>query len=406
MKRVIISMALLLTVGTAFAQQSAIKEANSAAKSGNFSKAEQLINQALTNPETMNLPETWNAAGLIQQMKGNKQMEQAVTRKTMDTMAVYNAALDMCKYFFKCDELAQKPDAKGKINNKYRKKNQGFMITERQNLANGGIYFYNLSFDDESQAAKALEFFDVYAKMYTSDMFADNATMKADTTAWQLAYYGCLSAQKAKNYDKIIELAPVAMKSGSVGSYAVSLLADAYKQKGDDTNFLNTVMDGMQKYPNNSMLFAYMIDYYSSKNNMGEAHKFADDMIAKDPSNYFYSYVKGYLFQNENKFEDALTWYKKSCEQNAEYPQSFSNTGLCYRLMAQDFSEKASVNVNDPQYAKDQATLKNFFKEALPYYEKARELAPNDKSLWLQGLYSIYYNLDMGDKFKEIEAMM
>ena len=42
-------------------------------------------------------------------------MENAYLRKPYDTLKVYNSALNMCKYYFKCDELAQIPNEKGKI---------------------------------------------------------------------------------------------------------------------------------------------------------------------------------------------------------------------------------------------------------------------------------------------------
>ena len=44
--------------------------------------------------------------------------------------------------------------------------------------------------------------------------------------------------------------------------------------------------------------------------------------------------------------------------------------------------------------------------EALPYYEKARELSPDKQDLWLNGLYSVYYNLNMGPEFEEIEQLI
>ena len=46
------------------------------------------------------------------------------------------------------------------------------------------------------------------------------------------------------------------------------------------------------------------------------------------------------------------------------------------------------------------------YEEAKPFYEKARALKPDQKDLWLQGLYRVYYNLNMGPEFEEIDKMM
>lgn len=78
---------------------------------------------------------------------------------------------------------------------------------------------------------------------------------------------------------------------------------------------------------------------------------------------------------------------------------------MIYCLQAQDFSEKATTDINDPKYKEDQATLKTFYEKAKPYYEKARELKPDQKDLWLNGLYRVYYNLQMGPEFEEIEKV-
>lgn len=74
MKKVLFSVVLLLAAGSAFAQEKAVKEAKSIANGTNpdFAKAEQLIQGALTNPETKDDPETWNVAGFIQRRRSEK----------------------------------------------------------------------------------------------------------------------------------------------------------------------------------------------------------------------------------------------------------------------------------------------------------------------------------------------
>lgn len=54
-----------------------------------------------------------------------------------------------------------------------------------------------------------------------------------------------------------------------------------------------------------------MIDYYSNNNKYDEAMQFADDMLAKDPNNTFYLYVKGYLYHNMKDYDKAIEFYKK-----------------------------------------------------------------------------------------------
>lgn len=427
MKRVLFSMVLLLAASFAFAQEKNVKEAKSIASGTNpdFAKAEGLINQALTNPETKDNAETWDVAGFIQKRRSEKEMESAYLRKPYDTIQVYNSALNMCKYYFKCDELAQVPNEKGKIKNKYRKANAAAILAERGNLINGGIQFYNVASQKEGDAAKednkkALEFFRAYIDIASNPMFEKENLLQTDTVLPQIAYYASLAAAKMEDYPSILKYAPYAKDDKEVGMYAMEFVSTALKAQGDTDKWLASLKEGIQKYPDHPFFFGHLIDYYSNNNKFDEAMQFADDMLAKDPNNTFYLYVKGYLYhnlytslKNEKKdqeaaeaLDNAIKYYVKTTDVDSNYAEAYSNLGLVYCLQAQDFSEKATTDVNDPKYKEDQETLKAFYEKAKPYYEKARELKPDQRDLWLNGLHRVYYNLNMGPEFEEIEKLM
>ena len=403
MKKIVFSVVLLLAAGFVFAQEKAVKEAKKIVNgtSPDFAKAEELINGALTNPETKDLAETWNVAGLIQRKRSEKEMEKAYLRQPYDTMQVYNSALNMCKYFFKCDELAQIPNEKGKIKNKYRKPNSSEILAERGNLINGGIQYFN-----QDKNKEALEFFGTYVDMLNQPMFADNEQVKNDTLMPQIAYYASLAAMKMEDYPSVLKYAPYAKDDKEVGKYAMEFVSTALKAEGDTAKWVISLQEGVQKYPDHPFFFGNLIDYYSNSKKFDEAMKFTDEMLAKDPNNAFNLYVKGYIYHNMEDYDNALTYYKKTIEIDPTYAEAYSNIGLIYCLQAQNFSEKASSDVNDPKYKEDQAALKGFYEQAKPYYEKARELKPDQKDLWLNGLYRVYYNLQMGPEYEEIEKLM
>ena len=394
---------MLLVTGFAFAQEKAVKEAKKIAGAVNpdFAQAEQLINGALTNPETKDQAETWNVAGFIQKRRSEKEMESAYLRKPYDTLQVYKSALDMCKYYLKCDELAQIPNEKGKIKNKYRKTNAATIKGERGNLINGGIQFFN-----ENKNKEALEYFGMYVSLPSQPMFAEDEELKADTLLPQIAYYASLAAMKMEDYASVLKYAPVAQDDKEVGKYAMEFVSTALKAEGDTAKWIVSLQEGVQKYPEHPFFFGNLIDYYSNSKKFDEAMAFADEMIAKDPANPFNTYVKGYLYHNMEDYDKALEFYKKTIELSPDYAEAYSNIGLIYCLKAQDYSAKATSDVNDPKYAEDMAKLKTFYEEAKPYYEKARQLKPDQRELWLNGLYRVYYNLQMGPEYEEIEKLM
>lgn len=403
MKKVLFSIVLLLSVNLTFAQEKAVKEAKRIAgeMKPNFTQALQLINGALKNPETKDNAETWDVAGYIQKRINEKEMEKAFLRKPYDTLKVYNSVLNMYNYYVKCDQLAQVPNKKGKIKNKYRNANSKSILAERPNLINGGIQYFNLN-----KNANALKFFAAYVDAATLPMMQKENLLQKDTILPQVAYYASLAADRAGNKDAVVKYAKFALKDKENGQFAMQLLTDAYKAKGDTAKWIEKLKEGIVKFPGNQYFFANLVDYYSSSNQNDKAMQFADDMLAQDPNNKLYLYVKAYLYHNMKDYDQAIKYYKKALDIDPTYAEACSNLGLVYLLQAQEYADKASTDINDPSYAKSQAEIKKFYESAKPYYEKARELKPDQKDLWLQGLYRIYYNLNMGPEYEEIEKMI
>ena len=403
MKKVLFSLAMLLVAGMAFAQVKNVKEAKAIANEMNpdFAKAEGLINAALVDPETKDDAETWNVAGLIQKKRSEKEMEKAYLRKPYDTVQVYKSALEMCKFFIKCDELAQQPNEKGKIKNKYRKPNGSAIMAERGNLINGGIYYYN-----QNNNKEALSYFGMYVDVAENPMLADQNLLKTDTVLPQIAYYASLAANNVEDFASVKKYATFAKDDKEFGQTAMQLISTALKNLGDTEAWIASLKEGLNKYPQYTFFFGSLIDYYNNNNKFDEAMSFADNMIANNPDNAFFIYVKGYLYHNMKQYDNAIKYYKEAIEKDANLAEAYSNLGLIYCIQAQEFSEKATADINDPKYNEDQETLRNFYVLAKPCYEECRKVAPERKELWLSGLQRVYYLLNMEKELQEIESMM
>lgn len=396
MKKLFLSLAFVLVAGGAFAQMDAVKNATKAGNKGDFATAESLIQQALNNPETANLADTWYAAGQIQQKKSAKQLENQVKRQNFDEAAMHEAALQMVKYFLKADEL---PDVKGKMN-AFTSKMASAIKADKGNLINGGIAMFNSQ--DEGTDAKALDFFGAYVDLANAPMFAKENWAVADTLMPTIAYYAALAGIRSENYPAVEKYAPIGQADKENGQNATEFLIEALKKQNKTDQMLNVLKAAIDKFPTNQAFFANMIDYYTSNEKYDEAQAFADQQIAKDPSNFFYNYVKGFLYSQQKNDDKAIEQYEQAIQKNPEYANAYSELGKSYVLKAQDFSATATTNVNDPKYQEDAKILRGYYEKAMPYYEKARQLAPDNTSLWKQGLSSVYYNLQMQDKYDEV----
>ena len=108
------------------------------------------------------------------------------------------------------------------------------------------------------------------------------------------------------------------------------------------------------------------------------------------------------------KIDEAVVYYKKTLEKDANYEGALANLGMCYTILAQEYSQKnSSTNIKDKaKIKKDKEVINGYFKEALPLYEKLRELQPGKVELWGTGLSNCYYNLQMADKLEEVEKLL
>jgi tetratricopeptide (TPR) repeat protein len=405
-KIITVCFLLVLPFCYAYSQKDVLQKAKSSLKNGDVKELQKLVDKIIIDPSTKDLADTWYVAGRVQQRKAEQEMEKAYLRKPYDTLAIYNSVLAMSQYFLHCDSLAQLETKPGKIN-KYRKDNQRAILADKGNLLNGGIYHYNQAAEgDTLNLTHARDFFSTYVDATVSDMFAKDNLLPRDSVFTQVAYYACLSAIRIGDYNSVLKYAPYAEDDSSVGQYAMEFMAQANKEMGNISAWIETLKRGIEKHPQDDFFFANIIDYYGSHDNYEEALEFANGMLAKEPGNYYYLFIKGFLYQSMKRYNDALVYYKRSIASKPDYAEAYSNVGLVYCLQAQDFSVEATTDIKDPRYPVDQAQLKSYYEKALPYYEKARQLKPNNRAIWLNGLHRVYYNLSMGDKFEEIDALI
>ena len=403
MKKVLFTISLLMICFCfTFAQEKSVKQAKKLADAGNdLGQAEKLINEALTNDETKNQANTWYVAGYIQKKISDKEAEKAYLKQVFDTAKMYSSIYNMFEFYFKCDELEQVPDEKGRLKIKFREANAKTLKDDRPILINGGVKYYN-----ENKNQEALKYFSMYIDSADKPIFQDPTMVANDSLIPQIAYYASLASMKLEDYKNVLKYTPLTLQDQEVARYGYEFSASAYKALGDTVKWVETLKEGVMKYPTHMYFFGNLIEYYSSAGKYDEASEFVNNMVAQNPSDSFFQYVKGYICQNLKDYDNAIVAYKAAIELNPSYSEAYSNLGLIYCQLARDFGENVSSDLNSAQYKADQEKIKSYYQEAKPYYEKARELKPENKEMWINGLYSIYYMLNMGTELEEIEKLM
>lgn len=420
MKKVLFSISMLmLSCAIAFAQadpkayakevknaQKAVKEAQKLADTpnGNLNQAQSLIDGAMKYPEITAQPDVWNAAGTIQKKHFEAEQQKLYLQQTPNFDNMYNSLYNVYTNFFKCDEVEKTAvDKKGRpVKVKYHEPNKKFLVANRGWLINGGVKYYN----EDKNNEQALKYFSLYIESAKNPMIASDSAIVNDTLITQIAYYASLASMQMKDYNSVLKFTPLVKQDREFNRYGYEFTASAYREMGDTAKWIAELQEGVKKYPEHNYFVGNLLDYYNNSGKFDEALKFANDMVVKDPNDSFMQYVKGYLCQNLKKYDDAITAYKAAIAAKPDYAEAHSNLGLVYCTLARDYQDKASTDVRSKQYKKDMEVVKGYYREAMPHYQKVRELKPAEQQMWLNGLYSIYYMLNMGPELEEIEKLM
>mgnify|MGYP003302228856 CR=1 FL=1 len=372
---------------------------------GDIVQANVLIEAAMENKHTASNPDTWYTAGKIQNKIYDKENEKMYLQQPYDQEVFFSSLSKMFDYFIKCDELEQIPDEKGRVIAKYRPETSDLLSRLRINLVSGGVTYFNADANE-----KAFDFFAKYIDVADEPILAAYNLKETDTLIYEIAYYATLAGLKMEDYNKALKYVDLAMNKQDVAQKAVEYKALSYLNLGDTVQWLNTLKEGVEKYPSVEYFYSNLISYYNINGNTADLMAFADEMLAKNPLPIF-RFVKGFVYQNMPDYEKAIEEYKVAIEQDPNYVGAYRNLGICYCQLAQNESDKMNtMNIKSAAYKKQKEVVNSYYRLALPVYEHLRKIDdgtdPDVRSAWTTGLYTCYYMLNMGKEFEEIEKIV
>ncbi|MDH6343975.1 tetratricopeptide (TPR) repeat protein [Parabacteroides sp. PFB2-12] len=404
MKRVLLlSMALCVAASAAFAQKKAVSQAQSIAKGNNadFAEARTLIKGALENAETKDDPKTWYVAGFVEDQQFSAERMKEMLGQQPNQSVMYTALLNVYPYLKKSYELDQAPDAKGKIKPKYTKDIKGIMTANHVYYVNGGAFYF-----DERDYKKAYDCFEQYLAVANDPMFAGEAIAVRDTMYQTVQYYSALAALQMNDHD----LALAALERAKDNEYKQSEIYQymhfEYEQLKDTVSMEKVLKEGMEKMPEDEYFLLHLINLYIYSNRNEEAIYYLEKAIADKPNSAQLYDVLGSVYETGTKEMDkAEQAYSKALEFDPEFVSALSNLGRVYYNQAINIQADANMISDNKLYQEELAKAKDMFRKALPYFEKAYSLKP-DQTEYMIALRGIYYNLSMSKEFDEIEAKL
>ena len=392
----LLAFASVFVVSPVFAQKKEISQARDYIKSGkNLDKAEEEMRKLLKDSANRNDIKIYHTLAEAIRARYEQGNEKLYLKEKYDTASLFITAHRMFKAYETLDSVDAMPDGKGQIKLKYRKKNAAYLNTCRNNLYNGGMYFtLNKKYDIAYQLMDA--FIDCAAQPLFSGMGyeMDSHLNKA------AAYFTLYCGYKLGDADKALKHEKLALQYEKRHKYALRFAAEIYKQKNDTANYVSLLHCGFDKYRDSRYFFTRLMDYYNGEGRLDSSLIIVDKALESSPTNELFLYAKSNVLLNTGKYEECIAVCDSLIARNDTLADAYYDAGVAYINMA--FNLEKSIRASKAA----RTGIADYYRKALPYMEKYRALAPEQKDKWTAALYNIYLNLNMGKQFEEIDRII
>ncbi len=176
-------------------------------------------------------------------------------------------------------------------------------------------------------------------------------------------------------------------------------------EKGETENAITAVREARTANPEDVDLLFTEANILLKLGKKDEFAALMKEAIKKDPNNATLHFNVGVINQEQGKSEEAKVNYKKAIELDPNYADAYLNMGALVLEKDKDLVEEMNQNLsNFKKYDAIKARQLDLYKTALPYFEKARSLKKDNIDV-VRTLMSMYENLEMDDKYKEMKAL-
>ena len=395
MKKILICVFICLPL-IAWGQKKTMTQVKDYIKSGkNLDKAEKLMTDLLNDSSSRGNEKVWLLLFESQRKQYDQGNEKLYLKEKYDTTALFLVGKRMFDTLEGLDSLDRLPDARGKVKLKYRDRSAELLNIYRPNLFNGGVFFMK-----KHDFSRAYDFFDTYINSAVKPMFARYQYAERDKRLPEAAYWASYCGYKLEKPQLTLRHTYQALKDSVHLPYMLQYLSETYKLEKDTARYVQTLKDGFSKYPKFPFFFPRLIDYYSHIGAYDEAMKSCDEALQTDSVNTLFRYAKSSLLLTMGRYKQSFAISKALIAENDTLADAYLNAGLAL------FDQAVELDKKTQSGSKKYNQILELYRKAMPYLEKYRAMAPDQKDKWALPLYTIYLNLNMGKQFDEIDKLM
>lgn len=351
------------------------KEASSAIKSGSGQeKIEAILLDSMALPTISDKTKAkgYHVCALLQQSVNDGLNMKAYLNQKFDTVKLYQTVLKIYDYTLRSDSVDEKK--------KFEDKNIKLRALHRDNLLGGGKFLLR-----KFKWAYAYPYFDMFLKTRTTDM---------DSIVGRVAYWATVCGMNENKPQYVLAHVDTAMAltSESERPALAEYKARCYYNLGDTLKWVEILEESVDNYPGYNYFFLNLMDYYMRHGQLERGLARTDSLVKIDGDRAVYWFAMSMFALAQGDYEKCISMSNECLKREPDNVDALYNKGISLLNMALEERESTKRRV--------------FYRRALEPMERFRELSPNDLDRWGNPLYRIYLNLNMGEKFEEIDKLL
>ena len=408
-KTLILAALMLISVGCFAQKNAAAKKAKSymSSETPDFTAARASIAEALEQEPSA---ENYYWAGMIGYKELTQENYNQMMGQGVNQAKAGEAVEESYQYWLKADELALVPVLNKKgvevpTDPKMRGKLSKMMLEYYQNqeLVKYGIYL-----NEQKDFAGAYQAFKLHVAIPDLPMMSDpklQKEMPRDTTYTQYKYYAAIFAvQSGLHEDAVVLLEE--LKDGDYEAISVNqFLYQEYVELKDTAKFVATLQAAIERFPGEPWFLQNLINYYIFSGQEQVAVDYLAQAIEREPNVAQYHHIKGNLDENLGNYDAALVDFDNALRCDPKLADAMAGKGRVYYNQAVKLNEAAALISDNKEYKKALDEMNEVFRKSLPFFEKAHEMDPADRT-YMQVLKGLYYRFHMDKEYDAISEQL
>ncbi len=347
-------------------------------ENGSYKEAKEVIEEMLSDKESMQWPRTWYARGVLAH-------EAYVDGVKKNDKKKYELYPDQLQVAYKSFERAMRLDKTGRLSHQVAPR---YVYIANEFKKKGEQQFKNKNFEE------AFQFFQSAITVSQSEILE----VKTDTN---LIYNTALAAYESNQLDQATDYLML-LNDHDFSPNVSHLLFDVYMETGDTLEAEQVLINGIEKYKESEDLVLLLADNLYNRNQWERAIQILDTAAQEQPDRDIFPFTKGLIFQKNEQYDKAIDAYEQAHELSPDDLQIHVNIATCFYNIGVEIDEYArTINLNR-RVLEEKAKADQAFENSLKWLDKVYEKKPEDQDL-LKRIYQIYKYLDEDEKVSVLE---